>query len=52
MNCQGYGYVICTCGGDMCVCEMNGEIECFGCDDCNPSVGDVDLERDLENGGG
>ena len=29
--CQNSGYVECYCGGDICICENNGERECPRC---------------------
>lgn len=34
-RCGGYGYINCICGGDFCVCHWHGEVECFGCPDCD-----------------
>jgi len=31
-KCQNTGYVDCLCGGDLCVCENNGEMPCPFCD--------------------
>lgn len=33
-RCGGHGYTRCYCGGDLCVCGNDGEIECYGCCDC------------------
>lgn len=33
-SCGGTGTLNCFCGGDLCVCDYNGETECFGCEDC------------------
>lgn len=30
-NCNNTGWVNCYCGGDLCVCENNGEEECPVC---------------------
>ena len=30
-RCQGLGSVSCYCGGDNCVCEHNGEMDCPSC---------------------
>lgn len=30
-TCQNTGYVDCYCGGDICVCENNGEEPCPAC---------------------
>jgi hypothetical protein len=38
-RCGGSGYMECDCGGDLCVCHNHGEMECFGCPDCE---GDAD----------
>ncbi len=29
--CQNTGWIDCHCGGDLCVCENNGEMECPLC---------------------
>lgn len=33
-SCGGLGFVECLCGGDFCVCHNHGEVQCFGCEDC------------------
>jgi hypothetical protein len=33
-TCGGLGMFICYCGGDFCICNNNGEYECYGCEDC------------------
>ncbi len=33
-KCGGTGMLYCYCGGDLCVCHNHGEVECFGCEDC------------------
>lgn len=33
-TCNGVGYLICRCGGDVCVCENKGDNECPGCPAC------------------
>ena len=35
-GCGGTGMLECLCGGDFCVCHNHGEVECFGCPDCDP----------------
>jgi len=30
-TCHNTGYVNCYCGGDLCICENNGEEECPSC---------------------
>lgn len=35
--CGGSGVLYCDCGGDsLCVCHNHGEVQCFGCEDCEP----------------
>lgn len=31
-HCHNTGYVDCYCGGDLCICENNGEEPCPYCD--------------------
>lgn len=38
-GCGGLGFYDCLCGGDLCVCENYGEIECPGCEDCEDTDG-------------
>jgi hypothetical protein len=34
-ECGGLGVLLCMgCGGDQCVCECGGEVECWGCPQC------------------
>lgn len=40
--CEGHGYHQCFCGGDQCVCHNHGEVECFGCEDCQQNDFDDD----------
>ena len=35
-RCHGYGTLTCHCGGDLCVCGLDG-VECLGCPDCEPN---------------
>ena len=35
-TCGGSRFLNCICGGDFCVCHNHGEVECFGCPDCEP----------------
>lgn len=35
-RCGGYGHISCFCGGDFCVCHNHGDVECDGCEDCEP----------------
>lgn len=32
-RCSGDGTIICRCGGDLCVCENNGDAPCPLCDE-------------------
>lgn len=42
-TCGGDGVLTCICGGEFCVCHNHGEVECFGCEDCNErAAGDDD----------
>lgn len=45
-RCGGTGYFNCFCGGDFCCCANDGEIECDGCEDCEPSDWDDDEDHD------
>ncbi len=38
--CGGLGIIHCECGGDLCVCHNHEEVECPGCDECNPEDDD------------
>ena len=40
--CCGTGTLDCYCGGDLCICENNGEYECPHC------YGDYDEDAELE----
>jgi hypothetical protein len=33
-TCGGTGWLNCECGGDFCVCKLNGGTDCLGCEDC------------------
>lgn len=47
-SCDGWGYIICLCGGDSCFCGLDG-ITCPGCADCDHwIIEDLD-EQDLED---
>jgi hypothetical protein len=39
-GCGDSGVCLCFCGGDFCVCHNHGEIECWGCEDCQPIEGE------------
>jgi hypothetical protein len=43
-HCQNTGWLDCLCGGDMCVCENNGEYPCPYCDGITED-GDYEEER-------
>lgn len=38
-ECNGLGTLDCYCGGDLCVCGMDGQ-DCFGCEKCEDRDGD------------
>lgn len=44
-SCGGTGMLDCICGGDFCVCHNHGEVECFGCRDCNFGRLDDDMDE-------
>lgn len=46
-RCGGLGIIDCHCGGDLCVCHNHGEVECFGCPDCEDD--DEDYYYDSED---
>ncbi len=52
-RCYGYGSLSCHCGGDLCVCGLDGE-ECLGCPDCEREEEDEEANRmpDCEQCGG
>ncbi len=44
-DCGGTGSLQCEgCGGDQCVCECSGEMECPGCEMCQDADGGDDDE--------
>jgi hypothetical protein len=43
-GCGGLGSIACFCGGDFCVCHNHGEVECFGCADCEDEFKDFDKD--------
>jgi hypothetical protein len=45
-HCQNTGHVNCYCGGDLCICENNGEEPCPFCD----GTGDDFYCDDVEEG--
>ncbi len=49
--CDGWGTIVCYCGGDLCVCGMDGE-SCPGCDECKQTDDETDedvYDYELEN---
>jgi len=46
INCFGYGFLTCDCGGGVCLCGLDGE-DCPGCSGCQ----DYDDEDKDENKG-
>lgn len=51
-TCGGSGYFDCHCGGDLCVCHNHGEVECFGCSDCEHLGTDGDDDDYCPDDGG
>ena len=54
-RCGGFGIRDCHCGGDLCVCGNFGEVECFGCPDCerdDDDYGDMDAGEGESRGNG
>jgi hypothetical protein len=47
-RCGGKGWIRCHCGGDLCVCGNQGEIECYGCPDCDQDDDECYPEDDDE----
>lgn len=47
-GCGGTGSINCFCGGDQCVCHHHGDLECFGCEDCQEDEEDGWLEEEDE----
>lgn len=45
-RCDGHGWITCYCGGDLCICGNGGEIECDGCEDCEPSEDNNEWDDD------
>jgi hypothetical protein len=45
-TCAGTGVMNCYCGGDQCVCHNHGEVECFGCADCDRADGRDEFDDD------
>lgn len=51
-RCGGSGWFVCYCGGDFCVCGNGGEIECDGCEDCEPREDDNEWDGEVDEYGG
>lgn len=49
-TCGGGGYLDCMCGGDFCVCHHHGEVECYGCVDCDDDGYDDGYDDDYYHG--
>jgi hypothetical protein len=50
-TCHNTGYVDCCCGGDLCVCENNGEEQCPMCGgDFSCDAFDDDIEEGFDAG--
>lgn len=41
-GCDGWKTIYCLCAGDFCCCHNHGEVECFGCEDCERETEDDD----------
>lgn len=48
-ECQNTGFVECYCGGDLCICENNGEEPCPACGGASEFVCD-DIEEGFDAG--
>lgn len=46
-GCGGTGVIDCHCGGDFCCCHNHGEVDCFGCPDCESNDDDGYAEDDM-----
>lgn len=49
-RCGGTGMLDCECGGDQCACHNHGEVECWGCIDCDHDLDQPDGEVDGPDG--
>jgi hypothetical protein len=50
--CSGFGFIDCHCGGDLCVCENNGERDCplcYGDGEVSEEIYRAYEERQREN---
>lgn len=47
-HCCGTGMLDCLCGGDLCVCERNGEYECPFCYGNHDDDGEFDEDQDFD----
>ena len=46
LNCFGYGFLTCDCGGDgICLCGLDG-IDCPGCSECEEVFEEVPCETE------
>lgn len=45
-TCGGTGWLNCECGGDFCVCKLNGGMDCPGCEDCEDETDTDDYDPD------
>lgn len=45
LGCNGFGFLVCFCGGDLCCCGLDGEV-CPGCNDCEGTEEDWQQELD------
>lgn len=49
-TCGGTGWLDCECGGDFCVCQLQGGMYCPGCEDCREHDEGPNDEEDGFNG--
>lgn len=47
-TCGGSGVLCCHyCGGDFCICRCGGEVDCYGCVDCESPDDEAFDENDV-----
>jgi hypothetical protein len=48
-RCNGDGIIDCFCGGDLCVCGLDGD-QCPGCEECEAAEREWNYEEDWVTG--
>lgn len=48
-HCNNTGWVNCYCGGDLCVCENQGEEPCFACEGAEDDEFEDEYEESAKN---